>query len=187
MYHLSASLAIMNKIFFPPQTLVFPSFKLDAADILKSIAKYECQCLIALPKILINVMDENRRLKLDLSGLFVLALAGQHVGLELIQRVKCEIKGALSIWVIYASTECTMISNTSIALANFKPDKYKNCLGQPYPFVECKIVNPESKEILPLNQEGELHVKGYGTTLGYWNDPEMTLKTKDRAGWYTQT
>lgn len=38
-------------------------------------------------------------------------------------------------------------------------------------------------EILPVNEEGELCVRGHGVMLGYWEDEEKTRSTIDANGW----
>lgn len=44
------------------------------------------------------------------------------------------------------------------------------------------MVDPTTKEIVPVNTPGEIWTRGYNTMLGYWNDPEKTSEviTKDR-------
>ena len=56
-------------------------------------------------------------------------------------------------------------------------------IGRPLPHLECKIVHPETREILPLLEEGELMVRGYSVFKKYWNNPEMTNAAIDENGW----
>jgi fatty-acyl-CoA synthase len=49
--------------------------------------------------------------------------------------------------------------------------------------VECKIVNPESGEIVPRGIPGELCTRGYSVMLGYWNDPQATAVSIDSDAW----
>ena len=45
-----------------------------------------------------------------------------------------------------------------------------------------KVVN-ENGEIIPVGEDGELCVRGFGVMLGYWEDEEKTKSTIDASGW----
>ena len=55
-------------------------------------------------------------------------------------------------------------------------------LGQPFPFVEVKVID-EKNNILPHNTDGELCFRGYNIMSRYWDEPEKTAETLDRNGW----
>ena len=48
--------------------------------------------------------------------------------------------------------------------------------GTPLPGIDVKIVDPEGHFALPAGRIGEIWVAGSGKCLGYWNNPELTLK-----------
>jgi thioester reductase-like protein len=48
--------------------------------------------------------------------------------------------------------------------------------GTPLPGLEVKIVDPEGHFALKPERTGEIWVAGSGKCLGYWNNPELTLK-----------
>jgi long-subunit acyl-CoA synthetase (AMP-forming) len=41
-----------------------------------------------------------------------------------------------------------------------------------------------SGEIVPLEEDGELHIRGPHVINRYWNDPEKTNAAIDSNGWY---
>lgn len=183
MYHSGVIYSIASVLLFSNLTLVFPSYKLNPIDALESIHKYKCNHLIAMPKILGNILDENRKRNIDISSLIVAIAGGQTVTGELIQRVKKETK----CWIFssgYGMTEIGGLTINKFFLLTFIPSWYNGCVGQPAPFTECKIIDPETGQIQPINTEGELHVRGYSITRGYWNDTEMTSKLIDSERWY---
>ena len=49
-------------------------------------------------------------------------------------------------------------------------------VGRVLPHVSAKIIDPLDAEAkpLPLNTDGELLVRGYNVSPGYYNDPETT-------------
>jgi thioester reductase-like protein len=48
--------------------------------------------------------------------------------------------------------------------------------GTPLAGIDVKIVDPEQHVALPPGQIGEIWIAGEGKCLGYWNNPELTLK-----------
>jgi thioester reductase-like protein len=48
--------------------------------------------------------------------------------------------------------------------------------GTPLPGLDVKIVDPEGHFVLKPDRIGEIWVAGSGKCLGYWNNPELTLK-----------
>jgi fatty-acyl-CoA synthase len=52
-----------------------------------------------------------------------------------------------------------------------------------HPYVEVKIIDPESGLVLPRGVPGEMCTRGYSVMLGYWNEPEKTAESIDQARW----
>lgn len=107
---------------------------------------------------------------------------GQHVTADLCQRVVREL-GVKNIGIAYGMTEVNIISYDWLDLENWRSETFTASVGQPLPFVECKVVDAETGEVQPLNVEGELHLRGFTVTSGYWNDPDITRKLIDKNGW----
>ena len=56
-------------------------------------------------------------------------------------------------------------------------------IGLPFPDTECQIVNLETgEEPVPVNELGELRIKGPQVMKGYWNNPEETAESL-KDGW----
>ncbi|MDD3587774.1 MAG: MFS transporter, partial [Thermoguttaceae bacterium] len=69
-----------------------------------------------------------------------------------------------------------------------RPDTYfpyykQGSVGRICPGFVVRIVDLETGEELPPNEQGMLEVKGHSVTLGYYNDPEKTAKAF-HDGWY---
>ena len=58
-----------------------------------------------------------------------------------------------------------------------------NTVGGPIFGVECKVVDPETGEDLPDNQDGEFLARGYNIMKGYYKMPTATAAAIDKDGW----
>ena len=56
-------------------------------------------------------------------------------------------------------------------------------VGHAFPYIECKIVDPDTGEELPDGQNGEFCSRGYNTMKGYYKMPNETRDTVDAEGW----
>ncbi|RJR29650.1 MAG: long-chain fatty acid--CoA ligase [Desulfobacteraceae bacterium] len=56
--------------------------------------------------------------------------------------------------------------------------------GRPHEGESIRIVHPETGEEVPRGTVGELTLKGWNVTKGYWNNPEETSKHFDDEGWF---
>lgn len=81
----------------------------------------------------------------------------------------------------YGQTE-TSPGNT---MPDWKDDLDTRCtsVGYPFPYVNCKIINPTTGNEVPPGNIGEFCSKGYNTMKGYYKMPEETAKVIDKDGW----
>ncbi len=56
--------------------------------------------------------------------------------------------------------------------------------GKPLPDIEIRVADPDTNEILPTGQSGEIQVKGYCVTPGYYNKPDDTARAFTADGWF---
>lgn len=85
------------------------------------------------------------------------------------------------ITIVYGQTEaspgCTM-SSTDDPL-----EVRVATVGRALPEIECKIVDPETGEDLPVGQIGEFVARGYNIMKGYYKMPKATSSAIDKDGW----
>ena len=85
------------------------------------------------------------------------------------------------ITIVYGQTEaspgCTM-SSTDDPL-----EVRVGTVGRAMPEIECRIVDPETNEELPVGEIGEFVARGYNIMKGYYKMPEATRAAIDPDGW----
>jgi fatty-acyl-CoA synthase len=85
------------------------------------------------------------------------------------------------ITIVYGQTEaspgCTM-SSTDDSL-----EVRVATVGRALPEIECKIIDPETGEDLPVGQIGEFVARGYNIMKGYYKMPKATSSAIDKDGW----
>lgn len=78
----------------------------------------------------------------------------------------------------YGLTECSpLVTGNPYNLSD-----YTGAIGLPVPSTEIRIVDDEGKP-LPMDQTGELQVRGPQVMQGYWQRPEATKDVIDQDGW----
>ena len=116
----------------------------------------------------------------DVSRVRVVLSGGATVPADLVRRVETTFGCQFSI--IYGTTECSPLL-TQVRLDDDFVDKTET-LGRPVPQTEIKIVGPDTGEVLPCGEVGELCARGYCVMTGYYDMPEQTAAAIDAEGWY---
>ncbi|AFZ56250.1 long-chain fatty acid--CoA ligase [Anabaena cylindrica FACHB-243] len=79
----------------------------------------------------------------------------------------------------YGLTETSPVTNARRPWRNLRGSS-----GQPIPGTEVKIVNPETRQPLPVGERGLVLLKGPQIMQGYYQNPEATKKVIDAEGWF---
>jgi len=56
--------------------------------------------------------------------------------------------------------------------------------GEPLPHTETQIVDPETRHVLPIGQQGLVLIRGNQVMQGYYKNPQATAKAIDPEGWF---
>ncbi|KAK1938943.1 Acyl-CoA synthetase family member 3 [Phytophthora citrophthora] len=81
----------------------------------------------------------------------------------------------------YGMTELGMVLTNPL-----HGDRHLGYVGNTFPSVSVRVVDPDTETELPLSEEkeGELRVKGPSVFREYWRKPEATAKEFDTDGWF---
>ncbi|NDJ19581.1 AMP-dependent synthetase/ligase [Myxacorys almedinensis] len=55
--------------------------------------------------------------------------------------------------------------------------------GEPLPTTETRVVDPETRQALPVGERGLILIRGQQVMKGYYKNPEATAKALDADGW----
>ena len=112
------------------------------------------------------------------TGLFA---AGMHSATPVARRGE-RVMAPLKALSAYGMTEVWVGAALS-ALDDDPPHRLETS-GYPAPGYEFKVVDPETGEQLPDGVPGELRVKSYALTKGYYKKPKETAESYDADGWF---
>ena len=132
--------------------------KFEIHEMLSAIEKYRATNLPLVPPILVALLNgaDQIRAKYDLSSLQSVLSGGAPLSKEVIEGF-VEKYPTVSILQGYGLTESTGIGASTDCL---EESRRYGTAGLLSPSMEAKIVNPDSGEALPVNQTGELWLRG---------------------------
>ncbi|XP_059804976.1 medium-chain acyl-CoA ligase ACSF2, mitochondrial isoform X1 [Hypanus sabinus] len=161
--------------------LCFPSPSFEPQAALEAVPSERCTIMYGTPTMYVGMLGQKDFSSFDLSTLEGGILGGSPCPSELAKQIMDRMK-IQEIIVVYGTTE-----NSPVTFQGFPQDEIKRkteTVGYISPHIEAKVVDPQTKEILPVNTAGELWIRGYSVMLGYWNDPEKTKEVITPEGWY---
>lgn len=140
--------------------VLMPAF--DAGQILELLETYRASITLAVPTILLGMLDHPNAATRDLSSLRTIMSGAALVPAELVRRVRKTFNCHVSI--VFGQTELHgVIYQTQL---NDSPEDQPQSIGQPLPQVEVKIADTTTGDTLPLGEPGEICVRGYQAMLG---------------------
>jgi acyl-CoA synthetase (AMP-forming)/AMP-acid ligase II len=156
--------------------------KFDPAETLKVIEQEKITHIGQVPVMFLLEFRQPEFWTCDFSSVKAFVWAGAaapKIMLDLLAPI-CEKTGAMLL-TGYGSTEvCGFITYTE---KGDTPETLLTTVGKIAPPFEIKIVD-NKRTTLPVNEIGEIAVRGAFLMKGYYNKPEETSKVIDQDGWY---
>ncbi|MCM3029907.1 long-chain-fatty-acid--CoA ligase [Niallia sp. MER 6] len=151
--------------------------KFDVTTALKTIHKQKPTVFPGAPTIYIGLLNHPDIKKYDLSSIIAAISGSAPLPKEIIDRFEEKTGGKLVEG--YGLTEASPVTHVNFL---WDHDIVKGSIGVPWPGTDAAVFSPETGEMLPPGEIGELAVKGPQVMKGYWNNQEETeLVLKD--GW----
>ena len=160
---------------------IVPVERYNPVRVMETIQKEKCTATYGVPTMYIAMLEHPDFFKYDFSTLRTGIMSGSPCPIKVMQQV-VDLMHMSEITIPYGMTEtspvCTM-TNTEDSI-----EKRVSTVGRKMPFIEVKVVDPETNEDCPPNTPGEVVVRGYSVMKGYYNMPEATANSIDSEGWY---
>ncbi len=153
--------------------------RFDAGEVLAAIEAYRAEVFLAVPTMLMLMLEHHDLASRDLSSLQTLYSGATAVPVALVERVKAAF--ACQFEITFGQTELHgSLCHTHI---DDPPVLQAETVGQPLPQIEVKIADPVSGEVRPLGQPGEICARGYQTMIEYFDMPDATAAALGADGW----
>lgn len=160
--------------------MVVPGETFDALATLETLATERCTAVYGVPTMFIAELAHPRFDEFDLTSLRTGIMAGSPCPIEVMKEVQSRMH-VPEVTICYGMTETSPVSTQS---AWDDPlERRVSTVGRVHPHLEIKIVDPESKAVVPRGEPGELCTRGYSVMLGYWGNEAATRDAIDEAGW----
>jgi fatty-acyl-CoA synthase len=156
-----------------------PLLAFDPRKALQIISQERCTTFLAVPTMLLAILQHPDFGSYDLSSLKQVCSGGAPVPVALMEQVKERIGADVAI--VFGQTETSPV--ITLTLPDDPFERRAATVGVPLPHTEVKIVHPATRAIVPCGQRGELCCRGYLVMAGYYKMPEKTAETIDSEGW----
>lgn len=154
--------------------------RFDPLVVLASVHKERCTALYGVPTMFIAELHHPMFDMFDLSSLRTGIMAGSLCPEWLMKEV-VEKMNMREITSVYGLTE------TSPGMTQSKVDDplevRTSTVGSDLPFVDVKVIDPDTLEECPIGVQGEMCCKGYNIMKGYYKMPEATAAIIDKNGY----
>ncbi len=181
MFHCFGMVLSMTASFTHGAT-VCPMPYFSAKSSLACINQERITCFNGVPTMFIAMFNHEDYRKTDFSYMRTGIMAGAGCPPELMRRAaqpdEMNMTGIVSV---YGQTESSPGSTMSAWTDPL--DIRTDTVGYNFPYIECKIIDPETGDEVGVGENGEFCSRGYNTMKGYYKMPEATRDTVDAEGW----
>ncbi len=154
--------------------IMLPNFV--TREVLEAIARYAPTLFPGVPQMYLNLASYPGVRRYGISSIRACISGGASLPLEVQEAFEKLTRGRLVEG--YGLTEASPVTHATPLGGRRTPGS----IGLPLPDTEAKIVDLASGADLPLDQPGELLIRGPQVMLGYWNRPDETERAL-AGGW----
>ncbi|HLI43181.1 MAG TPA: long-chain-fatty-acid--CoA ligase [Acidimicrobiales bacterium] len=157
----------------------------DPAELLALVEREGVTETFLVPAVLMALLQSPRISSSDLSSLRNIFYGASPISEDVL--VRCLEVFQCKFTQVYGLTETTG-AITALGPEDHDPTGPRRYLlrsaGKPYPFVELRVVAPETGEPAATGELGEIETRSPLNMLGYWGRPEETAKVLSAEGWF---
>jgi fatty-acyl-CoA synthase len=159
--------------------VVHPLLTFHPLTALQVISRERCTTLLAVPTMLLAMLQHPDFETYDLFSLTRVGTGGTSVPVSLIEQVT-ERMGA-DVCNFFGQTEASPFITRTLADDPF--ELKATTVGLPLSHSEVKLINPATGNVVPCGERGELCCRSYQVMAGYYQMPEQTKAAIDSEGW----
>ena len=158
---------------------IVPHAVFDVDTVMQRVADEHVSMLPGPPTVYQSILDHPRVAEFDLSSLRLAVTGAAPVSVELIRRMREELKFE-TVVTGYGLTEATGIA--TMCRHDDDPETISKTAGRAIPGTEVRVVD-DGNELVPTGEPGEVVIRGYNVMRGFVDDPEATAEAIDADGW----
>ncbi len=158
---------------------VLPQAVFDVPAVLERVARDRVTVLPGPPTLYQMILAQPDRQRHDLSSLRLAVTGAAVIPVELIHRMRRELRFATVI-TGYGLTESSGVA--TMCREGDDPETIATTSGRAIADVEVRCVDPAGAQV-PRGQPGEVVIRGYNVMRGYFDDPAATAEAIDAGGW----
>jgi fatty-acyl-CoA synthase len=160
--------------------IILPNWTFDARATLSAVHHERATSVYGVPAMYVAEFALPDFTSFDTTSLRTGMMSGAPCPVELMKRVLEEMH-CRELVIAYGQTETSPVVTMSEADDNI--EIRVNTVGRAMPQTEIMIQSLETREPVPLGQQGEVCVRGYPLMRGYDGDPEGTAQVIQPDGW----
>ncbi|MDT7741849.1 MAG: fatty-acyl-CoA synthase [Actinomycetota bacterium] len=148
-------------------------------EVLATMVAEDADVLFSVPTVLGAVLEAARNSGGPVPQLSTVLVGASTVPGTMIEAVE-QTFGA-SVHNLFGQTELSPV--LSLTRRTDTREDLVTKVGRPLPHTGARIVDPATREVVPVGQQGEICARGYSQMIGYFDDPGATMSTVDGEGW----
>ena len=160
--------------------VIVPAAAFDSEAVLRAIDTHQCTSIYGVPTMFIAQLEHPSLSQFRLDSLRTGIMAGAPCPIEIMKQVMNRLH-VPEVTICYGMTETSPVSFQSAV--DDPIEARVSTVGRIHPHLECKIINPETGDIVPRGRPGVLCTRGYSVMLGYWENAAATAASIDAARW----
>ncbi|MCX8131887.1 MAG: AMP-binding protein [Clostridia bacterium] len=161
-------------------TTMVPIEYYQPLKVMEAIQTEKCTAVHGVPTMFIAMLEHPEFNRFDFSSLRTGIMAGSPCPIKVMKQV-VDMMNMSEITIAYGQTEASPVCTQT--RVDDSIDLRVATVGRALPFVEAKIINPETNEEVPHGVAGEFVARGYNVMKGYYKMGEATAQAIDSEGW----